>query len=210
MSPAETTRVREARRADVLEEIRTRFPVEGQKITVTMAGHGLYSRARRAFGGWYQALEEAGRKPGDRSAGFGGDATAMFKNMDAISSNPLPGLPRHLRERQVLGGMMLEQFAKRVVRDRPGGPLLDAVPAIGDQHRDGKIIEATYELAEAFVWALRRYRLTHMKHERGALAEIAITSSDGETVKVDVAYSPGETTGDIDLPDARPVEHVDG
>lgn len=204
MSPAETTRVREARRADVLEEIRTRFPVEGQKITVVMAGHGLYSRARRAFGGWYQALEEAGRKPGDRSAGFGRDATAMFKNMYAISSNPLPGLPRHLRERQILGGLALEEFAKRA--ERAGWPSI--ISDLHDPERNAPGAEVM--LVDAFVWALRRYRLTHMKHERGALAEIAITSSDGETVKVDVAYSPGETTGDVDLPDARPVEHVDG
>lgn len=205
MSPAETTRVREARRADVLEEIRTRFPVEGQKITVTMAGHGLYSRARRAFGGsWRAALEAAGKQPSDAHRGFGGDATAMFKNMDAISSNPLPGLPRHLRERQILGGLALEEFAKRA--ERAGWPSI-----IGDLHDPERNAPgAEVMLVDAFVWALRRYRITHMKHERGALAEIAITSSDGETVKVDVAYSPGETTGDIDLPDARPVEHVDG
>lgn len=208
MSPAETTRVREARRADVLEEIRTRFPVEGQKITVTMAGHGLYSRARRAFGGWYQALEEAGRKPGDRSAGFGGDATAMFKNMDAISSNPLPGLPRHLRERQILGGLLLEQFAKMADVDGNAEVLAMSTENHGQPFQSPEAVD--FYLFNAFIWALRRYRITHMKHERGALAEIAITSSDGETVKVDVAYNPGETTGNIDLPDARPVEHVDG
>lgn len=203
MTPTETTRVREARRADVLEAIRAAFPVEGQKVTVRAAGHGLYSRARRAFGSWQDAVEAAGRTVDETGRGFGGDATELFKNLDAISAHPLPGLPRHLRERQVLGGMMLERFAKQAIAR---GDALTAIAGLGPDEL-GDYSRHNDDLADAFLWALRRYRLLTIKPDRAVLTELVAAAGDGETIAVSQQYDGA--TGDLELEDRPPIEHAD-
>lgn len=194
---AMTDRVLEARRADVIDDIRATFPVAGQKVTVREAGNRLYSRARRAFGDWPAALAAADRQMADPGRGFGGGPTELFKNMDAISANPLPGLPRHMRERQILGGMILERFAKQAaLNDDPG-----IVATFGH----GKTY-ADHELGEAFAWALRRYNITHMAPDHGALTD-ALRDSDGLVV-AEKRYDQGDDTGgDVELHNYDPVEH---
>ena len=194
-----TDRVLEARRADVVDEIRARFPVAGQKMTVREAGHGLYSRARRAFdGSWEAAVEAAGRQTSDASRGFGNDAHVTFRNIDAISPHLLPGLPRHMRERQILGGMLLERFAE--VADVDGWPTI--ITALGSVD-----VGAQDRLAEAFIWALGSYRELYPGPDWCALTEQLSAAGPDGSVRVEKRYDLGDDTGGyIDLAEDGLVE----
>lgn len=72
---------------------------------------GIYAQARKAFGSWADALEAAGQpvrvnqsyKPADRQ-------------IDVVSPWPCPGLPEFMRERQIVGGRMLELIAESLHR----------------------------------------------------------------------------------------------
>jgi hypothetical protein len=110
MSPGSTDRVMEARRQDVVEEIRAYYFRHG-KAPTARSDWGLYGRARRAFGGSLTAALKAANLEGDLAADL--DLAAI----DVISPHPLPGLPRHLRERQILGGKLLEHLARAAQGD---------------------------------------------------------------------------------------------
>lgn len=96
----------EQRKRDVVAAIRA-HAAAGGALTVREVG-GTYSAARRAFGSWDNALKAAGFEGGVESAG----SHENLKHLDAISPWQLEGLPPFLRQRQLLGGALLETLAK--------------------------------------------------------------------------------------------------
>ena len=100
----------ETRRADVLTELR-RLKKAGTRMTVIQCGHGIYSQARKAFGSWEAALLEL---DGSGRPANAPDAHAAMKHVDVVSPYPCEGLPNYMRQRQIVGGMMLEFVAERL------------------------------------------------------------------------------------------------
>ena len=100
----------ETRRADVLTELR-RLKKAGTRMTVIQCGHGIYSQARKAFGSWEAALNEL---DGSGRPANAPDAHASMKHVDVVSPYPCKGLPDFMRQRQIIGGMMLELVAERM------------------------------------------------------------------------------------------------
>ena len=100
---------------DVVAALRERAAA-GQSMSVRASGHSLYSVARRAFGSWSEALEAAGLD----ASRPGGDYSNTIRHLDAISPNQLEGLPPYMRQRQIIGGALLERVAEgaRRVGDR--------------------------------------------------------------------------------------------
>ena len=98
----------EQRKADVLAELR-RLRDAGTRMTVIQCGPGIYSQARKAFGSWSAALEAL---DGEKRKPYTPDAHASVRELDAVSPWPFPGLPDYMRERQIVGGRMLEILAE--------------------------------------------------------------------------------------------------
>jgi hypothetical protein len=169
-----TERETEARKADVIERIQ-RLEADGKPLTVRSVGHAFYSKARRLFGSWSAAIEAAGGDP------VGHGPTELFKNLDAVSASPLPGLPAFMRERQILGGRILEHLA-RSCQDRP-----DVIANADD------LVEP---LLDAFYDSLREW---HLRDRQPVYGATALLSSGYGTHAVEQTYAPGETTGDVEL-----------
>jgi hypothetical protein len=98
---------RDAVQREVVAALRDRA-ARGDSLAVRAAGHSLYGAARRAFGSWSEALAAAGLEV---QSGGGADAQALARHLDAISPNQLEGLPPYMRQRQILGGALLERIA---------------------------------------------------------------------------------------------------
>ena len=182
-----TERELEARRADIIDEIRA-LP-ENQR-TVRSVGHAVYSRARRAFGSWNEALRAAGLED---NGGFG-DPTAIFKNVDAISPNPLPGLPSYMRQRQILGGRVLERFARDVGR-RYGA---DALARVAARELARDLWEALEDEMDDWHAEYGQQHAMSMTYARAAL------SGDGT---IAIHSEESDVSGDIELPNRTPVDH---
>lgn len=102
----------EQRKADVLAEL-WRLKHAGVPLSVRSVGGGTYTAARKAFGSWSAALEAMGEAPRITKKK---DAYALMRDMDVVSPWPVEGLPDFMRERQILGGRMLEILAEEVCK----------------------------------------------------------------------------------------------
>jgi len=185
-------RMMEAGRADLIEQLRHKH-AHGEPMTARGVGHSLYNKCRRAFPSWAAALEAAGLEVGGREDGHGYGPTELLKTMDAISPHPLPGLPKMMRERQILGGLILERFAEKT--DATFGPLWHIV--------EPRLIADT--LADAFVFALHRWNQEHVE-PRFQITQRLSAEPPGTHAVVE-RFDIGTTTGIIDLPNETPVEH---
>lgn len=98
------------RRSQVVDEIRA-SAVDG--VIRVRGNEALYAAARRAFGSWSAALEEAGVRPSrGRSGPAPGDgAYDLVKHLDVIADIQVRGLPVFMRDRQILGGYLLNVIA---------------------------------------------------------------------------------------------------
>ena len=185
-----TERELEARKADIIEAIQ-KIPADQRTVRGNPHGHALYAKARRAFGSWRAALEAAGVP----DHGYG-DPGAIFKNVDAISPNPLPGLPAYMRQRQILGGKLIENLAARIGAQYGPTALEILTP---------KALAA--ELEESFYEELRDWHAEYgVRREpvMSATAALADLAGDG---MIAMHSEDTDVSGDIDLPNRAPVDH---
>jgi hypothetical protein len=89
-----------------------------------------------------------------------------------ISPHPLPGLPRHLRERQILGGKLLEHLA----RAAQGDPRV-----LDDQETLG------FRLLDAFYCELHRWNGEH----NSILTPIVASALNSGRAELSQVYADG-------------------
>lgn len=143
MSPGRTERVTEARIEDIRSEIRE---LAEKGVRPTARTHpALYGQARRCNLNWRYELSAARARK--RAAEPSRDIHQFVREVDAISAHQVLGLPRYMRERQLLGGRMLE-IAAATLQNYATGEWRPTVEGMCDQQL----------LSNALIAALREWR----------------------------------------------------